>query len=165
MATAKGERVVAAFEGAKGILVLLVGFGLLAFVDADTQELAEELVRTLHLNPAKHLPRVFLEAAERTADIRLWVLAAFALSYATLRLAEAYGLWFGKRWAEWVAVLSGSLYVPLEIYALSHRVSWPRVLTLIANVAIVVYIASALWRRRSGPEPGHADTSQLPTRR
>jgi len=165
MAAAKGERLVAALEAGKGILVLLVGFGLLAFVDEDTQALAEELVRTLHLNPAKHLPRIFLDAVERAADMRLWMLAAFALSYATLRLAEAYGLWFGKRWAEWVAVASGSLYIPLEIYALSHKVSWPRAGTLVANVVIVAYIGLTLWRRSIPPELPPPDVPELPTRR
>ena len=65
-----------------------VGFGLLAVVDEDIQTVAEELVRTLHLNPAKHLPRIFLEAVERAADTRLWMLAAFALE---LRDAAAGG--------------------------------------------------------------------------
>jgi uncharacterized membrane protein (DUF2068 family) len=165
MSSAKGERVVAALEAGKGLLVLLVGFGLLAFVDEDTQTLAEELVRTLHLNPAKHLPRIFLEAAERAADVRLWVIAAFALGYAGLRLAEAYGLWFERRWAEWFAVASGSLYIPLEIYALWERVSWVRVCTLLGNVAIVAYIGSTLWRRRNGRAPPTPDKSELPANR
>lgn len=151
----KGERVVAGFEATKGLLVLLVGFGLLRYasVDQDTQALAEELVRTLHLNPAKHLPRIFLEVAERAADIRLWTLAGFALSYSVLRLAEAYGLWFGKRWAEWVAVASGAFYIPLEIYALTHRVTPVRVGALVLNVAIVAYVALTLWRRKQGRAP------------
>ena len=41
----KGERVVAAFEAAKGLLVLLVGFGLLRVVNEDLQRVAEELGR------------------------------------------------------------------------------------------------------------------------
>jgi len=150
----KGERVVAAFEATKGLLVLLVGFGLLRYasVDEDTQKLAEELVHTLHLNPAKHLPRVFLDVAERAADIRLWTLAAFALAYSVLRLGEAYGLWHGKRWAEWVAVGSGALYIPLEIYALSQRVTAVRIGTLVLNIVIVAYVGVTLWRRRVSRE-------------
>ncbi|HVN36241.1 MAG TPA: DUF2127 domain-containing protein [Casimicrobiaceae bacterium] len=152
----KGERVVAAFEAAKGLLVLFVGFGLLAVVDEDTQRLAEELVRTLHLNPAKRLPRIFLDAAERAADVRLWMLAALAFGYSMLRLAEAYGLWYGKRWAEWFAVASGALYVPFEAYALWERATWVRAATLSANVAIVAYVGLTLWRRmreRAPPAP------------
>ena len=165
MASANGERVVAVFEAAKGVLVLLVGFGLLAVVDQDIQSVAEELVRTLHLNPAKHLPRIFLKAAEGVADTRLWMLAAFAMGYAVLRLAEAFGLWFGRRWAEWVAVASGSLYIPLEIYALSQRATWVRVGTLVANVAIVAYIGFTLWRRRNGRELPAPGKSEVPTGR
>jgi uncharacterized membrane protein (DUF2068 family) len=137
---------------------------LASCIDEDTQTLAEELVRTLHLNPAKHLPRIFLDVAERAADTRLWVLAAFALGYAGLRLAEAYGLWFGRRWAEWFAIASGSLYIPLEIYALWERVSWVRVAALTANVAIVAYIGFTLRRRPKGREPPTPDI-ELPRSR
>jgi uncharacterized membrane protein (DUF2068 family) len=154
MTADKGERVVAALEAGKGSLVLLVGFGLLAFVDEGTQQLAEELVRTLHLNPAKRLPRVFLDAAERASDVHLWTLAAFAFGYSVLRLAEAYGLWFGKRWAEWFAVGSGALYVPFEAYALWEHPTWVRGATLTANIAIVAYVGLALWRRIHAHEPG-----------
>jgi uncharacterized membrane protein (DUF2068 family) len=153
MTADKGERVVAAFEAAKGLLVLLVGFGLLTVVDQDTQQLAEELVRTLHLNPAKRLPRIFLDAAERASDVRLWMLAAFAFGYSMLRLGEAYGLWFGKRWAEWFAVGSGALYIPFEAYALWERATWVRGATLTANIAIVTYVGLTLWRRMQGREP------------
>ena len=90
----KGERLIAVFEAAKGTIVLLVGFGLLAVVHQDAQSVAEELVYTLHLNPAKRYPHIFLEAAERYSDVRLWLLAALAFGYVALRLAEAYGLWF-----------------------------------------------------------------------
>ena len=165
MTSDRGERVVAALEAGKGLLVLLVGFGLLAVVDQDVQAIAEELIRTLHLNPARHLPRIFVEAAERASDLRLQLLAAFALGYATLRLVEAYGLWLGKRWAEWIAVASGSLYVPLEIYAILQHVTWVRITTLTVNIAIVVYIAFALWRRRSGRAPPLPGKPELPPSR
>src|SRR5262249_30952067 len=153
MTADKGERVVAAFEAAKGLLVLLVGFGLLAFVDVDVQTVAEDLVRTLHLNPAKRLPRIFLDAAERVSDVRLWTIAALAFGYSMLRFGEAYGLWFGKRWAEWFAVASGAIYIPLEMHALYVRVTGLRVATLVANVAIVAYVGVTLWRRTHGRGP------------
>ena len=145
---AKGERLVALFEAAKGILVLLVGFGLLTVVHQDVQSVAEEMVRTFHLNPAKLFPRIFLDAAERFSDVRLWTLAALALGYAALRLAEAYGLWFGYHWAEWFAVLSGAIYIGPELYGLWHHISWVRVGVLAVNTGIVAYIGWALWQRR-----------------
>src|SRR5262249_34706988 len=87
----KGLRVVAIFEAAKGLVVLLAGFGLLALVHKDLQVIAEELVSHTHLNPASEFPRIFLDLAARLANVKFWLLAVFAFCYATLRLVEAYG--------------------------------------------------------------------------
>ena len=61
----RGLRMVAVFEGAKGGLVLVTGVGLLAFIHRHLHSAAEEVVRHLHLNPARHYPRIFLDAAAR----------------------------------------------------------------------------------------------------
>jgi uncharacterized membrane protein (DUF2068 family) len=140
-----GVRVVAAFEAAKGLLVLLAGFGLLRFIHDDVQRLAEELVDHLHLNPASKYPRIFLALADRVADVRLWLLAAMAFAYATLRLVEAFGLWRQRRWAEWLAVASGAIYVPAEIYELYRGPSLLKVCTLLVNLGIVAYMGWTLW--------------------
>ncbi len=120
---ATGVRVVAVFEATKGVIVLLVGFGLLSVINQDAQQLAEEWVRHYHLNPASRYPLIFLEAVDRLSDVRLWLLALLAFGYAALRIAEAYGLWRRRRWAEWFAVASGGIYVPIEIYELFHGIS------------------------------------------
>ena len=54
-------------------------------------------------------------------DARLWLLAAAATAYALVRGVEAYGLWFERRWAEWFALVSAGLYVPVEIFELWHE--------------------------------------------
>ena len=56
-----GLRIVALFEGAKGVLVLAAGFGLLSLIHHDVQGMAEEVVRHFHLNPASRYPRIFLQ--------------------------------------------------------------------------------------------------------
>src|SRR5580765_6976102 len=95
--TAQGLRVVALFEGAKGLLVLAAGFGLLSLVHRDVHELAARLIERMHLNPASRYPRIFIDAADRLTDARLWMLAGMALTYAICRGAEAYGLWRERR--------------------------------------------------------------------
>jgi uncharacterized membrane protein (DUF2068 family) len=155
----KGERLIAVFEAAKGAIVLLVGCGLLAVVHQEVQSVAEELVHTLHLNPAERYPHIFLEATERYSNVRLWLLAALAFSYTALRLAEAYGLWFGRRWAAWVAV--GGFYILLEIDAVWHGVSWVKVGALAVNVGIVADLGWALRRRRGGPSADDGTNPRL----
>jgi uncharacterized membrane protein (DUF2068 family) len=149
MQTRNGLRVVAAFEAAKGLLVLAAGFGLLSVLHKDVATVAEELVRHLHLNAASRTPRIFLDAMERLSDVRLWVLAVLAFAYATLRLIEAYGLWRRRRWAEWVAVASGGIYLPFEIYELARGPSWLKASTFAANVVIVLYMTYALRESRT----------------
>lgn len=98
MHIARGIRAVAMLEGAKGAVVLLAGFGLFSLVHRDVQRFAEILVTHAHLNPASRVPRVFLAFASRLDDARLWQLAAGATAYSAVRLVEAYGLWYGRRW-------------------------------------------------------------------
>ena len=78
--------------------------------------------------------------------------ACLALAYALLRFAEAYGLWFQRRWGAWIAAVSGGIYVPVESYELARGVTWVRVSALVLNAAVVAYMCYMLWRgaQRSG---------------
>lgn len=139
-------RIVALFEGAKGALVLLTGLGLLALVHRDVHQVAEQLVRHLHFNPARHYPRIFLDVADRVTDPQLWAMAVAALFYAAIRFAEAAGLWLQRRWAEWFGFLSGGMYIPVELYEVLREATWPRVTVLMVNLAIVLYLLAVLIR-------------------
>jgi len=70
---AVGVRGIAIIEAIKGLLVLLVGFGLLSLAHRDVEQFAAELVRHAHLNPASHYPHIFIEAATMATDSRLCV--------------------------------------------------------------------------------------------
>jgi uncharacterized membrane protein (DUF2068 family) len=65
-----------------------------------------------HLNPARHYPRVFIEAACQATDARLWLLAGAAILGAIFEFVEAYGLWRERRWAGWFAAATGALFSP-----------------------------------------------------
>ena len=142
-------RAVALFEAAKGTLVLLTGFGALSLIHHDAQRIAEQLVGHLHLNPAKHYPRIFIDTAANLTDVRLWRLATLAAMYGLIRFVEAYGLWLGRRWAEWFAAVSGGIYIPFEIYELLQRATWLAVGALVVNVLIVGLMIHTLLRVQS----------------
>lgn len=144
----RGLHVIALFEAAKGALVLVAGLGLLSLVHHDLQDAAEHLVRLSHLNPARHYPRVFVEAASKVDDGRLKQLAALAFLYTSVRFIEAYGLWKMRAWAEWFAIASGAIYLPLEIYELFKQATILRVLVLILNAGIVTYLIYVRWLNR-----------------
>lgn len=142
-----GLRTVALFEGAKGALVLLAGFELLSFIHKDLHRAAIRLVEHLHFNPAKHYPRIFLDLTEHVTDSQLWAMAVAALIYSVVRFVEATGLWLGKKWAAWFGVLTGGMYIPIEIYEVTRGISWPNVTLLVVNIGVVFYLIQELNKK------------------
>ena len=73
----------------------------------------------------------------------LLLVAVLLLAYALIELVEAVGLWYAKRWAEYLTVVATAAFLPLEIYELTEHVSWLKIGTLVLNVLAVLYIALA----------------------
>lgn len=72
-------------------------------------------------------------------------LAIALLVYAGLQVAEAVGLWMVKRWGEYFAVVATSIFLPLEIYELTEKVTALRVILLAVNIAAVLWL---IWSKR-----------------
>jgi len=150
----QGLRAVAMLEAAKGLVILLTGFGLFSLLHRDVQHFAETLVQHAHLNPASHIPRIFLAYAARLDDAHLLQLAAAALAYAAVRMVEAYGLWFGCAWGEGFAAASGAVYLPLELHELVHRPGWLPACLAVLNLAVVAFMIYSLRRRTMSGKSG-----------
>lgn len=136
----RGLRAVATLELAKGLVVLLLGFGVVSLVHRDAWDVAENVLRILHVSPGHHYAQVFLNLADNVTDAKLWAVAALAAAYSTVRFIEAYGLWFARAWAEWLALISGALYLPFETYQLVRRPTLIHVAVLMINLIIVLYM-------------------------
>ena len=143
----EGLRAVAALEALKGVLALLAAGGLFYVIPRDFRHVAVELVGRLHLNAGKHYPNVFVRILEDASNAQLWTVATLVVAYAAVRFTEAYGLWHERAWGEWVAALSGGIYVPLELYELSRHVTWIRITALVLNLAIVGFMVFCLRSR------------------
>ena len=137
-------RGVASFELAKGLVVLFAACGVLFLVGKDPWDIADGLLHLLHISPDHHFAQVFLDWADMLTDAKLWAVAGAAGAYSILRFAEAYGLWYARAWAEWIALISGAIYLPFEIYKLMHRQNLFHVSVLVINLAIVIYMAYLL---------------------
>lgn len=84
---------------------------------------------------------------------RLIQLGLLVVAYAALEASEMVGLWFSKRWAEYLTFVVTIALVPLEIYELTLSVSVFKIVTLLINLAIVVYLLLA--KRLFGVRGGH----------
>src|SRR5262245_468833 len=146
--SATGLKTIAIVEALKGAVVLLAAAGAISLIHENAQVIADEIVRHFHLNPASHYPRIFLEALRSLNSTKFWMLAAGAFLYSTMRFIEAYGLWHERGWAEWFGVLSGGLYLPVEVYELFLGFSFIKLALLATNVLVVGILARAIQRNR-----------------
>jgi uncharacterized membrane protein (DUF2068 family) len=89
---------------------------------------------------------------------RLHLFAAIALLYAFVELLEAVGLWYARRWAEYLTLVVTASLLPVEVYELSHSVTPFKVVAFILNVAVVAYLlyAKRLFGLRGGAAAEHA---------
>lgn len=141
-------RAVASFEFCKGIFVVLMGVCALTLLHKDTWLIAESLLARLHISTDRRSAQLFLDFADSITDARLWAAVRIAFAYALLRFTEAYGLWKERTWAEWVAFVSGTLLLPLEVRELFHGVTFVRSALLIGNLAIVLYMLYVIIQNR-----------------
>ncbi len=95
----------------------------------------------------------YLRRAFEYSPHRLIQLGLVVTAYAALEATEMVGLWFSKRWAEYLTFVAITALVPIEIYELTLRVSVFKVVTLVINLAIVVYLLYA--KRLFGVRGGH----------
>ena len=149
----KGVRTVATVEFTKGIVVMVAGLGAFSMRHKDIWGVAESFLEFFHVNPYSHYVGVFIDLVSKVSDVHLWKIALVASIYVILRFVEAYGLWYVCPWAEWLAILSGGIYIPFEAADLIRRPTWFRLFVITVNVLIVLYMA---WLRMEALKKRHA---------
>ena len=143
---------VATIEFFKGIFVTLMGVCAILLVHKDVWLYAESLLALFHISTDRRLAQTFLDFADNITDAKLWAAARLAFAYSVLRFIEAYGLWRCRTWAEWVAAVSGTLLLPLEIREVLRHATLLRCGLLIGNVAIVLYMVYLILANRREKE-------------
>lgn len=141
-------RAIALFEAAKGLAALIATVGLLNLMHRDVRQLAIELIGRFGLHPEGHYPSILLHYAGLLPGANVHLIVLAAVGYIAVRLAEAYGLWCDRAWAEWLGALSGGLYVPFELHHLLYRPSLTTAAVLAGNLLVVAVLGHQLWLRR-----------------
>jgi uncharacterized membrane protein (DUF2068 family) len=104
----------------------------------------------------------FLHALQHILELKsstLYGLAAVAAAYAVLEGVEAVGLWYQKRWAEYLTFVATVAFLPYEIWELAKTVSPFKVVALVVNLVIAVYLllAKRLFGLRGGAKALEAE--------
>jgi uncharacterized membrane protein (DUF2068 family) len=143
----RGLRTVATIEAAKGVLALLLGFAFVEILrrEVDLQEAALNLLYWLHIDPDRRMAHALMRLAERASETHVATVVLLVLLYSSLRFLESYGLWRQRIWAEWLAIISGTIYFPFEIRALIRHPTAFHWAILLINIVVVLYVAYVRW--------------------
>ncbi|HEY4446193.1 MAG TPA: DUF2127 domain-containing protein [Steroidobacteraceae bacterium] len=139
-------RTIAVYKLVKVLLLLALAYGEVRLSDAS---LAARLVTWASARPLglEHdVATRFLEWFSGLSAPRLHALRIVTLAYAAVFATEGIGLWMQKGWAEWLTVIVTASLIPLEVWELIFRPNIGKALVLVANTAIVIYLA---WHVRS----------------
>ncbi len=100
----------------------------------------------------------YLGRAFKYSPSHLRILALVLLAFAALEAVEGVGLWFNKRWAEYLTFVATTALVPFEVYELTNGVSAFKLIALVINLAVVIYLllAKRLFGLRGGHPAEHA---------
>ena len=135
---------IVAFKAFKSVSLSALGVALLTTRHEDPVDLLFRFALVTHLPLSS---RLFLRALTWATTLTLRTQTALALTafaYGILMAAEGLALHFRKPWARWFTIVATSSLMPLELVEIVREPRPLRMLVLVANAAIVVY----LWKRK-----------------
>jgi uncharacterized membrane protein (DUF2068 family) len=131
---------IAIFKWCKAIVLCVLAFGLLKLLHRDVGEVAENFVRSVRVDPDNHLLARTLTTLSLIHDPQLATLSAVSFGYSALFLVEGTGLYLEKRWAEYLTIIATASLLPLELYELVKKVDVLKIIVLLINIAILVFL-------------------------
>jgi uncharacterized membrane protein (DUF2068 family) len=145
-----GLMAIAALKFVNGIGLLLIGLGALHYLHGDIEKDFAHWMELLRADPHNKYLIWLLEKLSKVDEQRLRQLSVGTFFYSALFLLEGTGLALAKRWAEYLTIVTTASLMPLELYEIYVRTTWPRAVVLAVNVIVVVYLVRELRRTRKG---------------
>jgi uncharacterized membrane protein (DUF2068 family) len=144
------------------LVLTLLGVGVVAFAN-NQSSLRDTYYRVLtdlqggvaggpvqstgHVGIIHELDRLFSLRSGTLREVGIALLA-----FGLLEGIEAVGLWYTKRWAEYLTFSATAILLPLEVYEIIHHRSALKIVGFLINLAVVIYLlfAKRLFGLRGG---------------
>ncbi|PYU86881.1 MAG: DUF2127 domain-containing protein [Acidobacteria bacterium] len=147
----RGLRLIAVFKLLKGLALLALGIGALKLLHKDVAAVVEHWINIFQVDPHSHYIQLLLAKLSIVDDRRLKELSVGTFIYSAIFLAEGVGLALGKRWAEYLTIVTTASLLPLEVYELVKHVGIGKGVALVINLAVVAYLILELRRYPKRP--------------
>src|SRR5215212_4698611 len=119
----KGGFLIAIFKWLNTVVLCAVAFGLLKLQHQDVGDVAGDFLRSLRVDPDNKMLASILTKLSLINDPKLQALSAASFGYSALFAIEGTGLFFEKRWAEYLTIIATASFIPLEVYELIQKVN------------------------------------------
>ncbi len=128
------------FKLVKALLLIAVGIGALKFLHKNLAAAVMHWIEVLRVDPDNRFVHAMLVKAFRATPRQLKELSIGTFVYAGLFAIEGAGLLLRKRWAEYFTIITTGGLLPLEVFELVRHFTIAKVVVLIVNALIVVYL-------------------------
>jgi uncharacterized membrane protein (DUF2068 family) len=139
---------IALFKLVKGVLLMIVGIGTLKLLHRDVAATVLHWIDILRVDPDNRLIHSLLARVVSVTPKQLAAASVGTFIYAALLLTEGTGLLLRKRWAEYFTIITTAGLIPLELYEIHRHLSAAKIMILLLNIAIVIYLIARVWRTR-----------------
>jgi uncharacterized membrane protein (DUF2068 family) len=134
------------FKLLKSLALLCIAITAFHLVNKDLTDVIDKWAKDLRVDPGNRYLRLALSHALNISPKKLELVGTVTLVYAAMFGTEGVGLLMGKRWAEYMTVITTSGLLPIEIYEVYERATTLKIATLGINLAAVVYLVIRLWK-------------------
>lgn len=141
-------KLIAIFKILQGMLLLALAFSLF-FLNSRTiwlEQISDWADEELLLHHSRAVLYLLNKLQDALAEGQLRATALLAFFYAAVLFTEGFGVYFQKRWAEFLMVFATGALIPLEIRHVWHRPSVAAVTILVVNCFIVWFLYRILRR-------------------
>jgi uncharacterized membrane protein (DUF2068 family) len=134
------------FKLLKGIGLALIAFGLLRLMHKDVAGVVQHWIEILRVDPDNRFIHRALERIFNVTPKQLRELSIGTMVYSAIFLTEGVGLLARRHWAEYMALISTGLFIPIEVYELFVHFTPAKLAVTVVNFLIVWYLAVGIRR-------------------
>jgi uncharacterized membrane protein (DUF2068 family) len=141
-------KLIAIFKILQGVLLLALGFSLF-FLNSRTlwlEQISNWADEELLLHHSRAVMYLLNKLQDALAEGQLRATALLAFFYSAILFTEGIGVYFQKRWAEFLMVFATGALIPLEVRHIWHRPTLAAIIILIVNCFIVWFLYRILKR-------------------
>lgn len=137
---AGGLTAIGVFKILKAIFFLIVGIGVLRLLHRDLADIAMRIAMALKFDAEGHFVNSLIDHVQLITPHRLRQISLASMVYAGVATVEGIGLLKEKVWAEYLTMILTASLLPFEIWEIAHRLTWEKVVVILINIAVLVYL-------------------------